>query len=219
MRMLAFTVPFTAPPRSRRTGHTCCSALPSASELAAKPVVFLGSSKCGDEGAVAVGRALAHPTCAIVSVNMDHCGVTCVGAAALAQGLAKNRTLEELVMSDNEVGDAGAAALAGALNGTNVRCLYLAGNRIGEDGGVALGNMLGENEALQTIYLMGQVKKGGGIGDRGAAAWAGGIAKNRGKFWFVNLNNNGITQDGLEVLRNSRTEGRHHVFPVDPYPR
>lgn len=220
----------SAPRKLRRVGpaiqrpmsvsHLRASEL-SAETLARKQVVFLGSQKIGDAGAAIVGAALAARDCAILSVNLDSCLIGCDGAVALAEGMKRNSTLEELVMLDNEVGDEGAAALAGALSspGTSVRCLSLAGNRIGSLGGIALGSMLAANKSLQTVYLMGQEKKGGGIGDMGAAAWADGIAANHGNFWFVNLNNNHISEAGLELLRNARIEGKHHVYPVDPYPR
>lgn len=127
-------------------------------------------------------------------------------------------------MVDNMMGDDGAVAIAEALEAPDciVRCLSLPSNAIGKEGGVALGNMLKVNKILQTVYLMGQEGKGGGIGDEGAKALAEGIrenAENGGKFWFVNVNKNGIGEEGLNALRAGRIEGRHHVFPVDPYPR
>lgn len=190
-------------------------------ELAQRSVVFLGSQRIGDTGAAAVGAALKIPNTSIISVNVDHCGIGCDGAIAIAEGLCGNEVLEELVMMDNEVGDRGATALASALAkpGCRVRCLYLVGNRIGIKGGIALGKMLCVNKSLQTVYLHGQLKKGGGIGDQGALAWAQGIAANRGAFWFLNLNRNGITAKGLDALRAARVQGKHTVFPVDPYPR
>lgn len=196
----------------------------SVEELARKTLVYLSSQKVGDAGAALVGKALAHRNCCITSVHMDSCEVGCAGVTELAEGMKRNSTLEELIMLDNAVGDAGAVALAEALKSPDckVRCLSLPANRIGPAGGVALGEMLAVNTSLQTIYLMGQENKGGGIGDEGAAAWAEGMAqneKNGGKFWFVNVNKNAISEAGLDALRAGRIEGRHHCFPVDPYPR
>lgn len=196
----------------------------SADELARKPLVFLSSQKVGDAGAAIVGKALAHPNCCITSVHMDACEVGCAGAVELAEGMKQNSTLEELIMLENMVGNAGAVALADALKSPTckVRCLSMPSNRIGPAGGVALGKMLAVNKRLQTIYIMGQEQKGGGIGDEGAAAWAEGMAenaKNGGKFWFINVNKNAISETGMNALRAGRIAGKHHVFPVDPYPR
>lgn len=199
-----------------------CSASLDVSELAAKKYIFLGSQKVGDEGARAVARALSTPGNEIVGVNLDSCKITCEGAKALATGLKGNQVLEELVLLDNEIGDDGAVALAEALATapSALRVLSLPRNRIGEVGGAALGNALKTNVALQTIYLMGMNRKeGGGMGDVGAAAWAEGIAANEGKFWFVNLDGNNVSDTMLETLRGARVGGKHTVFPVDSYPR
>jgi len=191
-----------------------------ADDLHAKEVVCLGSQRVGDAGASSVAKALAHPQTRIRHVNLDSCEITCAGARALATALRTNGTLEELVLYDNAIGDDGAAALADALVDavSALRVLSLARNRVGAAGGVALGRMLARNVALRNVYLMGQVAKGGGIGDEGALAFAEGIRGNDGAFWFVNLNGNAISERGLDALREARVHGKHVVFPVDPYP-
>lgn len=190
-------------------------------ELVRKEYVYLASQPVGDTGAAAVAAALRTPGNRIMGVNMDSCGVTCAGAAALADAARENVVLEELVLADNEVGDAGATALAQALAGgaSALRVLSLVRNRIGAAGGAALGRALEANTALEVIYLMGMNgKKGGGMGDAGAEGWVEGIAGNRGKFWFVNLSGNDVSPTMLEKLRAARVEGKHTVFPADPHP-
>lgn len=207
-------------PACSRFTPTSCSSLPSRIELSQRNVLYFGSQRIGDSGAKIVADALAIPGNQIQSVNLDGCDITCDGACAIARSLAVNSTLEELVLYNNRIGDRGAAAIAEALTSEacHVRNLSMPQNCIGAAGGVALGGMLRQNKSLQTIYLMGQTKKGGGIGDNGAKAFADGIKHNAGAFWFVNLAGNGISSDGLALLRDSRSE-KHVVFPVDPYPR
>lgn len=187
------------------------------------PILYLASRRLGDDGAAAVGALLAHPACAVTTLNLDSNGIGDEGAAALAAGLAVNTSLVDLIAWDNAISDAGAAALAGALATNNtLRVLSLARNAIGPAGGAALGNAMGTNSGLRAVYLMGMTRKGGGMTDTGAAAWADGIAANAavgGPFWFANLDGNGITESGFEALRAARTPGVHHIYPVDPYPR
>lgn len=187
-------------------------------------VLYLASRRLGDDGAAAVGALLAHPACAVTSLNMDSNGIGDAGAVALAAGLAVNTSLVDLVAWDNAIGDAGAVALADALGTTNgtLRVLSLARNAIGAAGGAALGSAVATNRGLRAVYLMGMTRKGGGMADAGAAAWAAGMAANAaagGPFWFVNLDGNGVGPTGLDALRAARTPGVHHVYPVDPYPR
>lgn len=187
-------------------------------------VLYLASRRLGDDGAAEVGALLAHPACAVTALNVDSNGIGDAGATALAAGLAVNTSLVDLVAWDNTIGDAGASALAAALATKNntLRVLSLARNAVGPAGGAALGTAVGTNGGLRAVYLMGMTRKGGGMGDAGAAAWAAGIAANGtagGPFWFLNLDGNGVGPAGFDALRNARTLGVHHVYPVDPYPR
>lgn len=215
--------PACLPKQRKKQSHTSdilrCKLNPN--ELVSRELVYLGSQHIRDEGAAAVAAALRHPQSKIRQINLDSCHITCAGAIALANALKDNVILEELILYDNSIGDDGASALADALgeHPSALRVLSIPRNRIGTRGGAALGKMIATNTSLQTIYLMGQSGKGAGMGDEGAYAWADGIAKNRGKFWFVNLNGNGITERGKSALRNARVENKHVVFPVDPYPR
>jgi len=177
----------------------------------------------GDAGAAAVGALLAHPACAVTSLTLDSNGIGDAGAAALAGGLAVNTSLTDLIAWDNAIGDAGAAALADALTrNATLRVLSLARNALGPPGGEALGAAVGVNRGLHAVYLMGMTRKGAGMGDAGATAWAAGLAANAaagGGFWFVNLDGNGVGERGLDALRAARVPGVQHVYPVDPYPR
>ena len=89
------------------------------------------------------------------------------GAAALGRGLATNRGLAVLDLWDNKVGDAGAIALATALEAQSDEAnavegyggdeglteLHLCWNEIGDEGGVALANALQNNQRLTRLCL------------------------------------------------------------------
>lgn len=186
--------------------------------LREKSLIYLGSKAIGDSGARVVGRALAAG--GQVALNLDSCGIGDDGARYLAEGIAMNDKLEEISLFDNDIGSVGLAAICEAVcrPDCSVRVLSLTRNRIGIAGGSALGEMLVLNSSLATLYLMQQERKGGGIADEGAAAFAHGIAKNTGAFWFANVTGNCITDAGLDIIRQFRTEGKHTIFPVDRYP-
>ena len=74
----------------------------------------------------------------------------------------------------NNIGDEGAAALAGALKtNTALTTPYLWHNNIGDEGAAALAGALKTNTALTTLELWHN-----NIGDEGAAALAGALKTN-----------------------------------------
>eukprot|EP00811_Abedinium_folium_P011477 NODE_20627_length_789_cov_6.936556.p2 GENE.NODE_20627_length_789_cov_6.936556~~NODE_20627_length_789_cov_6.936556.p2 ORF type:complete len:138 (-),score=24.77 NODE_20627_length_789_cov_6.936556:13-426(-) len=80
--------------------------------------------------------------------------------------LDHNRTLTSLFLSRNEIGDAGAQALAKALRSNNhLEYLSLSGNEIGDAGAQALAAMLHQNRTLKDLCLYSNE-----IGDAGTQA-------------------------------------------------
>ena len=76
------------------------------------------------------------------------------GAHALAEALRTNTSLTRLVLGDNQIGPEGAVALAEALErNTSLTELNLFGNRIGNAGAVALAIALRTNPSLTTLFL------------------------------------------------------------------
>ena len=76
------------------------------------------------------------------------------GAIALAGALEKNTVLTTLYIGGNNIGDAGAAALAGALKkNTVLTWLRLSSNNIGNAGAAALSGALEKNTVLTTLEL------------------------------------------------------------------
>ena len=80
-------------------------------------VLILDGSACGDDGAVALARALSMPGCALEDLSIRLCGVTQRGALALAAALRRNSTLKSLRLSSNPVTTRGMVALLAAIGG------------------------------------------------------------------------------------------------------
>ena len=69
---------------------------------------------------------------------------------------------------------------------------------------------------------MGMGIKGGGIGDGGAESWVEGLKENTkggGRFWFVNMKDNGVSEECMKRIKEGgKGKERLVVYPLDPYP-
>lgn len=86
------------------------------------------------------------------------------GAKILADGLAKHEFLKSIDLGFNDIGDQGCEAIAKALPDT-ITTLYLAGNRINEDGATHLAKRIRKGSQLKRLYLTGNK-----IGPEGVSA-------------------------------------------------
>ena len=66
----------------------------------------LGCNDLGDDGAVALARALAEPSCPLVSLDISNTGVERGGLRLLAAAIGKMQRLKEIKVDDNECCDA-----------------------------------------------------------------------------------------------------------------
>mmetsp|Transcript_38657 Transcript_38657/g.54417 ORF Transcript_38657/g.54417 Transcript_38657/m.54417 type:complete len:205 (+) Transcript_38657:76-690(+) len=74
---------------------------------------------------------------------------------SIAEGLAENTTLEVLHLGGNRVGDEGAIALAECLyRNKTLKRLYLANAGVGESGAVALAEALRHNTTVEIVDLL-----------------------------------------------------------------
>ena len=88
----------------------------------------------------------------ILGLNSNQIGNA--GASALADALRVNTSLTELNLYNNQIGDAGATALADALKlNTSLTTLNLNSNQIGDDGASALADALKTNTNLTILSL------------------------------------------------------------------
>ena len=117
---------------------------------------------------------------------------------AIIEALTKNN-LQKLDLSNNQIRNSGAIALAGVLNkNITLQTLYLQDNRIGDKGAIALAKALEVNTTLQTLDLSWNE-----IGDTGAIALI--VAINVKKtLVYLNLSSNPITEKS-KILKKDET--------------
>ena len=132
-------------------------------------------------------------------VDFRKCRIGLAGAAHFARLFAVPRMLTDLYLYQNELGDAGATALAdalasGALGGCRLARLNLCDNDIGEAGATALAVMLRTNTSLLAMDV-----NRNRLGDAGAAALAGGLEGNT-TLRTLSVRDNDIAADGANRL-------------------
>ena len=123
-------------------------------------------------------------------------GISHVGTKALAQAL-KSIDMITLNLSgnDNAIGDDGAVAIAEVLHhNSTLQELRLSTNSIGDDGAVALAKALHHNSTLKRLHLSSN-----SISDDGAVALAKALHHNF-TLKELHLDNNSISDDGAEAL-------------------
>jgi len=145
-------------------------------EIENASVLCLSDMPLGDEGARGFGKALS----AIKPENakdiwLTRTGIGDEGCAAVAKGVLSCPNLVKLVMMQNEIGDAGMAAVATTCKTASFTELVLSANRIGDAGIEAFAKSVDEGDSfknLRKLYLDRNP-----IGDAGAVALAGVLHK------------------------------------------
>ena len=127
-------------------------------------------------------------------LNLYGYDIDAEAAAEIARALAQN-TITTVYLSDNEISDEGAAAIAGALeHDSTIITLNLGGNEIGAEGAAAIAGALEHNTTITTVDLGGNE-----IGDEGAAAIARALEHNS-TITYVDLDSNDIGDEGAAEI-------------------
>ena len=147
----------------------------------------------GPRGASAVGLAMRQwPS--LVNLNLCFGGISDEGLISLAAELGACRRLERLVLVKNSISDAGAVALADALqrHGPFLRLevLDLGSNRISARGAEALACALA---ACHELYVLGL--RGNNIELQGASGFLGALVGLPFKLWARFWSNPGFSQE------------------------
>ena len=139
--------------------------------------IELYGNEFGNEGVMAFSEVIANENCAVENLNLGGCGMTDLGAFALAEALKKNKTVRELNINGNNKGITarGIGAIAKAL-GTNscITTLRVGYGVLDRDGASLLAQALKTNTALKLIDLDHNGKMG-----TGAAEIARALKENR----------------------------------------
>jgi hypothetical protein len=109
------------------------------------------------------------------TIVLRTCGITAIGAQALATGLLLNDSVIGVNLDQNNIGDAGATAFGTLLGKKNLLTrLYLANNAISSDGANKLAKGLENNNRLQILAL----DSNHNIGFQGLVSLAAHLSKN-----------------------------------------
>ncbi|CAF0976493.1 unnamed protein product [Rotaria sp. Silwood1] len=152
--------------------------------------------------------ALAIINSNLKTLNLESNGITTEGAPYLAQMLENNRTLTELYLSKNHLGDRGVELLANVLNDekknhhdqdnkgvhmsnpSTLQHLYLGHNDITDIGMKHLADMLKTNRMLTWLWLSGNE-----IGNQGVELLADTLAYHNSSLEWLFLNSNKAISD------------------------
>ena len=77
------------------------------------------------------------------------------GAISISKMMVVNHSLQELWMSDNEIGDNGIIAIAGALGNCRINILYVQDCGITLTGARSLAETLSSNHTIRELWLQG----------------------------------------------------------------
>ena len=142
--------------------------------------------------------ALVAASTSLSSLSVARGNLIAGAAAPLILAARRHASLARLELEWNELGDAGATALATEVLAVGdagaLTTLRLQRNGVGDVGGAALGDALRSNSVLRSLQL-----EGNGIGPAGAAAIAAGLAENEA-LTHLGMELNPIGAEGARLI-------------------
>ncbi|XP_010892097.1 NLR family CARD domain-containing protein 3 [Esox lucius] len=114
----------------------------------------LGQNPLGPEGAAVLVCAMQSPDCRVERLWVVATELGCEGCRVLAEGLKDNKTVVDLRMAINHIGDVGVGCLADLLQ-TNrtLKDIRLRDNQVTDKGAEILMKALNENTTLEQLWL------------------------------------------------------------------
>jgi Ran GTPase-activating protein (RanGAP) involved in mRNA processing and transport len=170
----------------------------------------LRNNSIGDLGVQYLSLAIIHSNLKTLNLESNH--ITAEGTQYLAQMLKNNRTLTELYLSKNHLGDRGIELLTNALNDekknhldqenrvnpSTLQHLYLGQNDITDVGIEYIADMLKTNRMLTWLWLSGNE-----IGNRGVELLSTTLANHNLSLEWLFLNSNkSINDSSIDALIN-----------------
>ncbi|XP_016049544.1 ribonuclease inhibitor isoform X2 [Erinaceus europaeus] len=150
-----------------------CGVLPGA--LCAVPTLrelHLNDNPLGDAGLRLLCEGLRAPQCHLERLQLEYCGLTAAGCGALAAVLRDKPDVKELVLSNNELGDAGMRELVRSLAAgpSALETLKLDSCGLGPEACSELSGLLSAKPSLRELDLGSNA-----LGDAGVAALCPGL--------------------------------------------
>ena len=168
--------------------------------------IDLYGNKFGAEGVRAFSEVIANENSAVEILDLGSCGMTDLGAEALAEALKKNKTVRKVnIHSNTGITSQGIGAIAKAL-GTNscIASFTLTDGVLDCDGASLLAQALRTNSALKDINLGFNKKMG-----TGAAEIACALKENRSlevvHLQYCDINDDTVNEIALALQENKET--------------
>ncbi|XP_078059742.1 NACHT, LRR and PYD domains-containing protein 3-like isoform X1 [Mustelus asterias] len=160
----------------------------------------LGYNKLGDSGVKLLSVALSNPDCKIQKLYLRGNDLTDSCAEDLASALSTNRSLIDLDLSVNKLGDSGVKLLSVALRNPDckIQKLYLYGNDLTDSCAEDLASALSTNRSLIDLYLGSN-----NLGDSGVKLLSVALRNPDCKIQKLHLYKNALTDSCAEDLASA----------------
>ncbi|XP_059816962.1 NACHT, LRR and PYD domains-containing protein 3-like [Hypanus sabinus] len=160
-------------------------------------VFRLAGNELGDSGVKLVSVALSNPECKIQRLGLDNIDLTVSGAENLASALKTNRSLMDLYMGHNKLGDSGVKQVFVALRNPEckIQKLGLRDNSLTDSGVEDLVAALSTNPSLTELDLSENK-----LGDSGVKLVSAALRNPECKIQKLLLYNVGLRDSGAEDL-------------------
>ncbi|XP_072133528.1 uncharacterized protein [Mobula birostris] len=165
----------------------------------------LSANKLGDSGVKRVSAALRNPKCKLQKLWLSDVGLTANGAKDLISTLSTNRSLKELSLNDNKLGDSGVKLLSAALRDSecNIQKLWLRNVGLTDSGVEDLASALSTNPSLTELNLSANE-----LGDSGVKLVSAALTNSKfciQKLWLSDV---GLTANGAKDLISTLSTNR-----------
>ncbi|XP_059817785.1 ribonuclease inhibitor-like isoform X2 [Hypanus sabinus] len=165
----------------------------------------LAKDKLGDSGVKLVSEALRNPGCKIQKLCLDSVSLTAAGVVDLVSALSTNRSLTELDLANNELGDSGVKLVFEALRnpGCKIQKLGLRSVGLTAVGVLNLTSALSTNRSLTELDLGGNKLR-----DSGMKLVFEALRNPECKIQKLSLRSVGLTAPGVVYLASALSTNR-----------
>lgn len=165
----------------------------------------LFGNEFGDEGVISFSKVIANENSAVEHLDLGWCGMTDLGARALAEALKKNKRVTYVRIGNNKVTARGIGAIAEALETNScITRLLVNACRLDCDGASRLAQALKTNSVLKRIHLGSNKEMG-----KGAAEIAAALKENRSlehiDLSYCDIDDDTVNKIALALQENKKT--------------